>query len=845
MLRYETKQRLSKQTKRVQALLRPVHGPTGDEPDCTDRELWGDNSDLDIGDPDSDSDTNSDSDMDEDEQFKVRCERVRFGSSEPVSISYEGNNGKVSGCQFLNRPLSSTFKYFEVKIVDYGRDGSIGIGLAHRSYPLNRMPGLRKGSVAFHCDSGRLFYENGKGTSKASPAQQGDVIGCGIKSYLPSNGIEDGPIVFFTRNGEELASMKVTLPRRGFFPIVGLRSDGEKVEINWSVEWKSPAEDVEGDEQSGMAQNEKRMRLPSITSISPDCDLADDLADDHGIKSDRDATRRSPDGQTSRSKLIDVIGNNLLKYGSDEPGRDGVYQSLIRPMSPEFSYYEVTVKNYGTRGAIAVGLARRNYPLTEMPGWKNGSIAWHCDDGDLYVESENPSPKQPCTPCQVYVGDVIGCGIDFDASRRMSSDRQPENDASHVNKVEVFFTYNGKRIIKETVAQPEGGLFPTVGMQNPNEIVEINLSAVPPTAPVSRAERVHIEGEGTIVSFASNPYDDVGGIQLTQRSMNELRYFEVTIISTGEQSAIGIGIASSEYLLDCQPGWLDGSFAYHCDDGRLFYNGHHKRRLCSSAAVAKDIIGCGIRNTDNQLQVFFTHNGEEIDQEPFNMQPTDLYPTVCMHSEGEKVKINVHAHWDDSPENRLFSRRKRIEIDGNKASYEPNGDTEVGTVQLSREISEEYPYFEVEVTDFGEDGCIDVGLAPNDYPLDQEPGWLPGSVGYHCDDGCLFEGVSWKGKRIREPGGEGDRLGCGLIEKKGDKVVVFFTHNDDKVCQAELKRPSKGGLFPTIGMHSKGETITVIKDAKWPRVSSGSPTNSESAREERGQDNEHELKRLL
>lgn len=807
-LRYQTKQRFLKHAKRVRVWLRRLDSHKGDE-DCQDGQERNENSEDVLNDSDSDSDTSDDSDMDEDQQ--MRCERVQCEeSSGPVGISYTGSNGKVGCCQFLNKPMSSKFNYFEVKIVDYGRDGSIAIGIAHHSYPLNKMPGLRKGSIAFHCGSSQLIYKNRKRANVSCSIQQGDVIGCGIQSSFASM---DDPIVFFTRNNKKLGSMKVTLSR--LFPIIGLRSQGGKVEVNWTVRWNPRSNEI------------GRLRTSSVTSIEADC-----ITEDYpGVKRDRAASWMSVKSQTPRqrkSNLIETIGatdNNLfkLKAQSDSKNSRGVggIQSLLQPMSPEFSYYEVTMKSFGTSagGAIAVGLARRDYPLDELPGWEKGSVGWHSDDGGIYIENKK---AQQCS--QGRVGDIIGCGIDFAAREKKSPDWEldiSEREERDSNIAEVFFTRNGKLMVKETIEEPLGGLFPIVGMQRPDGIVEINWSAVPPTV---RAERVCTDRENNfqVVSFVDNPYGDVGGIQLTLDNMDELRYFEVTIISTGEQSAIGIGVASLNYPLGCQPGWRNESIAYHCKDGGLYCNGdrHPEGSLCSSEA--KDIIGCGIRSLNDQLHVFFTHNGEDIHQEALRiLQPTDLYPTVCMHSAGEKVKINLNAHWENGPQKCPFSRRKRIEIIGSRAFYEPNGDTEVGTVQLSREIGKEYPYFEVKVTGVGKDGYLGIGLAPNDYPLDLQPGLVPGSVGYHFDDGCLFEGISWKRKAVRNPVIKDDRLGCGIgnPEKKGDIVRVFFTHNGEVVCETELKRPSKGGLFPTIGMRSKGAEITVIKDAKWPRSS--------------------------
>ena len=58
-----------------------------------------------------------------------------------------------------------------------------------------------------------------------------------------------------------------------------------------------------------------------------------------------------------------------------------------------------------------------------MPGWNEGSWAYHGDDGMLYLEGDQETQSSG----KYGAGDVIGCGFDTD------------ND-------ELFFTKNGTRI---------------------------------------------------------------------------------------------------------------------------------------------------------------------------------------------------------------------------------------------------------------------------------------------------------------------------------------------------------------------------------------------------------------
>jgi SPRY domain len=89
-----------------------------------------------------------------------------------------------------------------------------------------------------------------------------------------------------------------------------------------------------------------------------------------------------------------------------------------------------------------------------------------------------------------------------------------------------------------------------------------------------------------------------------------------------------------------------------------------------------------------------------------------------------------------------------IDIDVGKytAAYTYGDCMKTAIVQGSQPLSESlsFPYFEVLVINDGVRSCIGVGLAPASYPRRQQPGWLPGSFGYHGDDGNKYGDPSAK-----------------------------------------------------------------------------------------------------
>lgn len=760
----------------------------------------------------SDSSSDADTDFEEEEPRTVRCQCVTYDEGQKI-VAYERKSAGVGGCQFLRSPMSEQFNYFEVAVLDYGSRGRIAVGLGRRNYPLNRMPGWNKGSVAYHCHDGKLLPDMAGFPEIATSAQQGDVIGCGMKFDSCSRSLEANPIVFFTRNGEELGSKRMNVPRGGFFPIIGFNGERGIIAVHFTAKWESP---------SGNSDE----RLPDLLGDESIARLSDvpmgGFYPTIGMLSSGEEAELSLDAKLSpmkfRSARVRVEGN-VIRHIGDTFGSVSVYQSTSRPMGRDCSYFEVTVQDYGRNGRICVGLATCVYPLDKKLGCFNGSIAWHCDSGALF--GDRMPDRYTCSPGKE--GDVIGCGVDFKESQKLRE--RPQGSRTDENELVLFFMLNGSRVAQATILEPAGGLFPTIGMQSPGEVAQVNMTAVLSEGIGAamrslgdvRSERVRIEGH--YFTYVGNSYNDVGGVQLVGCSMHELSYFEVELISEGDRGSIGIGVAIKDYPLHSQPGWVRGSIAYHCDDGSLRFNGDIAENLRSSSTG--DLIGCGIRITKTtdgkeQLTVFFTQLHKCLYQRVFDgYHASDLYPTICMHSLGETVKVNLYAQWQGLGNEFLFHRSERVRIDENKVSYDPDEYRNVGAVQLSRKLSYEYSYFEVRLAKFGVEGTIGVGLAPKNYPLDCEPGWLPGSVGYHCDGCSLYEGVGL-GRHIRQKARQGDTIGCGVDYKKSrnrkdNKLVVFFKHNNSEIAESLLDQP-KEGLYPTIGMNSPGEEIEVIRD---------------------------------
>jgi hypothetical protein len=83
-------------------------------------------------------------------------------------------------------------------------------------------------------------------------------------------------------------------------------------------------------------------------------------------------------------------------------------------------YFEVTVRNAGRDGYIAIGFSDKDFDLNRHPGWDPNSYGYHGDDGLMYPESDAIVARGPT----FTTDDAAGAGV-------------------HLGRGEIFFTRNG------------------------------------------------------------------------------------------------------------------------------------------------------------------------------------------------------------------------------------------------------------------------------------------------------------------------------------------------------------------------------------------------------------------
>ena len=110
-------------------------------------------------------------------------------------------------------PKQNEVYYWEAKLYDKPETTLVNIGVTTKPYPLFRLPGFHKFSIAYSSSGQRRYNQPFSATNYGPPFVQGDIVGVG---YRPRTGT-----IFFTRNGKKLDDVAHGLKAQNFFPTVG------------------------------------------------------------------------------------------------------------------------------------------------------------------------------------------------------------------------------------------------------------------------------------------------------------------------------------------------------------------------------------------------------------------------------------------------------------------------------------------------------------------------------------------------------------------------------------------------------------------------------------------------
>ncbi|KAI5300193.1 hypothetical protein KEM56_002659, partial [Ascosphaera pollenicola] len=123
-------------------------------------------------------------------------------------------------------------------------------------------------------------------------------------------------------------------------------------------------------------------------------------------------------------------------------------------------------------------------------------------------------------------------------------------------------------------------------------------------------------------------------------------------------------------------------------------------------------------------------------------------------------------------------------------------------------------YFEIEILLKTKEAVVCIGLSAADTPSTRLPGYDGDSLGYHGDDGRVYNGKQPNnGEQYGPKYGEGDVIGCGY-DWKLDKV--FFTKNGEFLGHAPDEINADIDLYPTVGMRKRPQVRITANFGQFP-----------------------------
>ncbi len=487
------------------------------------------------------------------------------------------------------------------------------------------------------------------------------------------------------------------------------------------------------------------------------------------------------------------------------------------PLTRFLPYFEIEVCSRASDKAIAIGLASKRYPLNSWVGWGAESIAYHLDDGKLFKHSNLGHSFGP----KAFAGDIIGCGMRFGTSGLTVKEEE---------KLEVFFTFNGGVVGAQKVLIPPGGLFPTICIESPSESVVFSQHDQFPPVSSMVCDRDWSSAYCVVQSgiLLQNTQRNVG-ISALPKGFCQARapftpsksYFEILITGCKDQSQIQVGLCT----LIAQGCTTPNTYGIvYSMAGQIITrrasskSGTQKYTSTSQKAGIGDRLGCMVvfkERVPFAVEFYLNHMKVNAVNITDFWRPQNIFPTTILADPRDSVMpfLNIPKPVWDPNSLTGWLRSERVRLRGSIIEYTAAGktDDDVGVAQVSQALQpSRHSYFEIEVLDRGQSCTIAVGIAPADYPLQRQPGWNRDSIGYHGDDGRLFQ-VSGTGFAFGPSWKKNDVIGLGVRSPPSDttsEVQVYFTRNGEELGHTTHPVPV-GGLFPTVGLHSADEKVKV------------------------------------
>ena len=474
-------------------------------------------------------------------------------------------------------------------VLPAGEKNFIGIGVCNETYPTHILPGWRETSIALHTDNGSIFDP----PHDPEPLGFSCRRGCVVKCNLAPDPLDSASVVVeFYKDGERVKAIPTRLPEGGFYGIVGMMSRGERIQVS-----------------------------PPMITHRLEFSRVWEVCCPHAIQHHRDG-------------LCSYIGPG---YSDDDSIGTVRTKQRIDPFGPLSSRcFEIRIVNPGEKMYIAIGICSQEYPQNMLPGWKDTSVGYHADNGNLFHNCDNGEPTgHPCRK-----GDTMRCTV------------QPMDGSQ--KQVLVVFHHNGQVVGKRTVWTPENGFYGSFGMMSKEECVQVSLPEVSEPYTIPKASFLSVweaitpnlqyQENGIFAYTGEGGPDSVGSVR-SKAPINPLspnNTFEMKIVDPGERCYIALGVCSPQYPATELPGWTENSVGFHADNG-LILNGEGDEQMETRCnCVRGDVIRCTVEPVDGsnkQVNVVFHRNAVLIGKVMLWNSKGGFHAQIGSMSKGEVIQV--------------------------------------------------------------------------------------------------------------------------------------------------------------------------------------------------------------
>lgn len=509
-------------------------------------------------------------------------------------------------------PLSERLCYFEIEVVQLEQDSDLVIGLGSYHYPKNILPGIEKNSIGIHCSDGSIKCD-GITMLSTAPVHTGDVIGYLITAEHKFDCIQSSnkriPLAFY-KNAKEIAVTTTCDINDSLYPLVGTIGNNVLFKAHYTIGRKPSDYYMHYKLPEGYMNINVEREIDAQWIISSGQCVEDDVF-----------------------SIVDVCQSYTAVYRVPLTMLDHHYTVTLRKRNNEFAEFSL--------GLVIFSASTDDISVASILG----SVLFYPLVG-LVKKDNNTVYNFPPNVCHRLVKcNYFGVGID------------PRSRTSH--HIDVFFTSDDQEVYHITVPCTRGeAMYPMVLSKcaSTGEAFHVvNPSDWPPVLHIGEPWGIsRLSPRCTAVCNSLVQYcgdsntEQVGTIQAAFPITPYHRYFEFRVYRRGNSynPCIGIGIAEKDYALNCQPGWLDNSIAYHLDDGNTFHNSSytHVGPLCSNDG---DQFGCGlvfsVNPSSQHALVFFTKNSHLIACRCARIPSSGFFPTIGLHTAATVIDVDLNA----------------------------------------------------------------------------------------------------------------------------------------------------------------------------------------------------------